>query len=140
MDYLKKNSSLLISIFLLISPIIDFITRSKFLSTNFFSVGILIRGLFLISIIFISITYKKKKIVIPYFIIIIYFIFYILVGYFYKDSFSLLKDIHGLIRSFYFPILFLSLYLIREELRISKYTLWITICIYTLLLYKTISN
>jgi len=135
MDYLKKNSSLLISIFLLISPIIDFITRSKFLTTNFFSVGILIRGLFLISIIFISITYKKKKIVIPYFIIIIYFIFYILVGYFYKDSFSLLKDIHGLIRSFYFPILFLSLYLIREELRISKYTLWITICIYTLLLY-----
>ena len=135
MNYLKKNSSLLISIFLLMSPAIDFLTTSNILKTSCYSIGIIIRGLFLIGIIFLTIIYKKKNIIIPYSILLIYFIFYVIGDYFIKDSFSVLKDLQGLIRVFYFPIIFLSLYSLREELRISKFTLWTTLCIYTIFIY-----
>ena len=136
MNYLKKNSSLLISIFLLISPVIDLLTQSNIIKTNYYSIGLILRGLFLISIIFLTIfTYKKKKLFIPYSILLIYFIIYISGSILYKDTFSLVKDVQGLIRVFYFPIIFLSLYSLREEIRISKYTLWTTLCIYTLFLY-----
>ena len=136
MNYLKKNSSLLISIFLLISPVIDLLTQSNIIKTNYYSIGLILRGLFLISIIFLTIfTYKKKKLFIPYSILLIYFIIYISGSILYKDTFSLIKDVQGLIRVFYFPIIFLSLYSLREEIRISKYTLWTTLCIYTLFLY-----
>ncbi len=136
MNYLKKNSSLLISIFLLISPVIDLLTQSNIIKTNYYSIGLIFRGLFLISIIFLTIfTYKKKKLFIPYSILFIYFIIYISGSILYKDTYSVIKDIQGLIRVFYFPIIFLSLYSLREEIRISKYTLWTTLCIYTLFLY-----
>ena len=136
MNYLKKNSSLLISIFLLISPVIDLATQSNIIKTNYYSIGLILRGLFLIGIILLTIfIYKKKKILIPYFILLSYFMIYILGSFLYKDSFSLIKDVQGLIRVFYFPIIFLSLYSLREEIRISKYTLWTTLCIYTLFLY-----
>lgn len=136
MNYLKKNSSLLISIFLLISPVIDLLTQSNIIKTNYYSIGLIFRGLFLTSIIFLTIfTYKKKKLFIPYSILFIYFIIYISGSILYKDIYSVIKDIQGLIRVFYFPIIFLSLYSLREEIRISKYTLWTTLCIYTLFLY-----
>lgn len=136
MNYLKKNSSLLISIFLLISPVIDLVTQSNIIKTNYYSIGLILRGLFLIGIILLTIfIYKKKNILIPYFILLSYFMIYIIGSFLYKDSFSLIKDVQGLIRVFYFPIIFLSLYSLREEIRISKYTLWTTLCIYTLFLY-----
>lgn len=136
MNYLKKNSSLLISIFLLISPVIDLVTQSNIIKTNYYSIGLILRGLFLIGIIFLTIsTYKKKKLLIPYSILLSYFMIYISGSFLYKDTFCLIKDVQGLIRVFYFPIIFLSLYSLREEIRISKYTLWTTLCIYTLFLY-----
>ena len=58
MNYLKKNSSLLISIFLLISPVIDLVTQSNIIKTNYYSIGLILRGLFLIGIIFLTIIYK----------------------------------------------------------------------------------
>ena len=89
MNYLKKNSSLLISIFLLISPVIDLLTQSNIIKTNYYSIGLILRGLFLISIIFLTIfTYKKKKLFIPYSILLIYFIIYISGSILYKDTFS----------------------------------------------------
>ena len=136
MNYLKKNSSLLISIFLLISPVIDLVTQSNIIKTNYYSIGLILRALFLIGIIFLTIsTYKKKKLLIPYSILLSYFMIYISGSFLYKDTFCLIKDVQGLIRVFYFPIIFLSLYSLREEIRISKYTLWTTLCIYTLFLY-----
>ena len=43
MNYLKKNSSLLISIFLLISPVIDLATQSNIIKINYYSIGLILR-------------------------------------------------------------------------------------------------
>ena len=135
-SFIKCNISKILSIFILLSPFIDLFTGIFIHSLNInFTIGIIIRILFLIFICFITLfTFKKKNILIPYLIIGIYFICYIVVNLIYKDS-SILKEIQDLIKVFYFPIILISLYSIKEEIHISRMTLFTTLFMYLILIF-----
>lgn len=138
-SFMKSNISKILSIFILLSPFIDLFTGIFIHSLNInFTIGIIIRILFLIFICFITLfTFKKKNILIPYLIIGIYFICYIVVNLIYKDS-SILKEIQELIKVFYFPIVLVSLYSIKEEIHISRMTLFTTLFMYLILIFVPI--
>lgn len=144
MDYMntfiKKNINIIIGIFILLSPLIDTLTGLCLhtLKINF-TIGIIIRILFLLFIcLTVIFVFKKKKIIIPYLIIGLYFILYILGIIFYKDGVGLFKEIQGVIKVFYFPILFLSFYAIKDEIRISKLTLFTILFLYLIFIFVPI--
>ena len=135
-DFIKKNITLIIGIFILLGPIIDLLTGlCVHLEINI-SIGIIVRIIFLVFISLITIfTFKKKKVIIPYLIIGIYFILYILGIVIYKDGIGMFQEIQGLVKVFYFPVLFISLYAIRNDIRISKMTLFTTLFLYLILIF-----
>lgn len=135
-NFIKKNINSLIAIFILLQPILDLATGLclHLFKVNF-TLGIVIRIIFLLFICIITLfTFKKKKLLVPYFIIGLYFIFYLIGLLLYKDS-NLFQELQGLIRVFYFPILLISLYSIKDEIRISKLTLFTTLFIYLILIF-----
>ena len=136
-DYIKKNISNIISIFILLSPILDLLTGICIhtLKINL-TIGIIVRVLFLLFICIVVIfIFKKKKIIIPYLIIGLYFILYILGVIIYKDGVGLFNEIQGLVKVFYFPIVFIALYNIKEDIRISKLTLFTTVFLYLIFIF-----
>ena len=138
-DYIKKNINKIIGIFLILQPFLDLLTgicihRFKMNIT----IGIVVRIIFLLFICFIVIfIFKKKKLLIPYLIIGIYFCFYVLGQYLYKNPVQL-TEIQNLIKVFYFPILLISLYSIKDYIRISYLTLFTIIFFYLILLFVPI--
>ena len=139
--FIKKNMNIILAIFLLLGPLVDLLTG---IGLHYFQVnitiGIIIRVLFLIFIMTIVIfIYKKKKLIIPYLIIGLYFIFYIVGVLIYKDGNHLFQEIQSLIKVFYFPIVFLSLYAIKEEIRTSKLTFFTVLFLYLIFLFVPIS-
>ena len=136
-DYIKKNISNIISIFLLISPLLDLLTGICIhtLKINL-TIGIIVRLLFLVFIALIVIfIFKKKNIIIPYLIIGLYFIFYILGVLVYKDGVGLFTEIQGLVKVFYFPLVLIALFNIKDEIKISKLTLFTTVFLYLILIF-----
>lgn len=135
-SFIKKNISLIVAIFILLQPLLDLLTGIclHYLNLNF-TIGIIIRILFLVFICLVTIfIFKKKKLIIPYFLIGLYSIFYLTGILIYNDG-GLFQEIQGLVKVFYFPILFISLFSIREEIRISKATLFTTLLIYLICLF-----
>lgn len=135
-EYIKKNINRIIAIFLLLQPILDILTGICVNTLKLdITIGIIVRILFLcficITVLFI---FKKKKVLIPYLIIGLYFIFYLIGMLVFKDS-SLLPEIKNLIRTFYFPIMFISLYYIKDEIRISDMTLLTVLFLYLIFLF-----
>lgn len=139
--FIKKNINIIIGIFILLGPIIDLLTGLCLHTFNLnLTFGIVIRVLFLLFIcLTVIFVFKKKKLIIPYLIIGLYFIFYILGIIIYKDGVGLFKEIQGLIKVFYFPILFLSLYSIKEEIKISKLTLFTVLFLYLIFIFVPIT-
>ena len=139
-NYIKKNISIIIAIFILIGPIIDFLTGlCLHLLEIKFTIGIIFRVVFLIFIpLIVVFIYKKKKLIIPYLIIGLYFILYIVGIIVYKDGIGLLTEIQGLIKVFYFPILLISLYSIRDEINVSKMTLFVVLFLYLIFIFVPI--
>jgi len=136
-EFLKKNVNLFLGIFLVLQPILDLLTGLclHLLNINL-TIGIIIRVIFLIIICFTALfIFKKKKLLIPYTIIGIYFILYILGIIIYKDGIGLFREIQGLIKVFYFPILLVTFYSIRDKIRISKLTLFTTLFLYLIFIF-----
>ena len=134
--FIKKNINLIITIFLIIGPILDLLTGIclHYFKINF-TIGIIIRVLFLLFICIITLfTFKKKKILIPYLIIGIYFIFYIIGTFLYKDK-GIFFEIQNLVKVFYFPIMLISLSSFKEEINISKKTLYIVFISYLVFIF-----
>lgn len=132
---IKQNINKILSIFILIQPIIDLITGLLIHNNINLTIGIIIRTIFLLLIVYTTlITYKKKKTLIPYLITIIYSILYIIGIVIFKDniSISIFKEIQGLFRTMYFPLLLISLYSIKDELNISKSVLFSSLALYLL--------
>ena len=78
---IKNNINIIIALFILIQPLLDFFTGLclHVLDLNL-TIGIIVRVLFLGFICYITIfTFKKKNILIPYFIIGLYCILYLIV-------------------------------------------------------------
>ena len=135
-DYLKKNINKIITIFLLMGPVLDLLTGIclHYFKINF-TVGIIIRMLFLIFICLITLfTFKKKNILIPYLIIGVYFIFYIIGTLLYKDK-GIFTEIQNLIKVFYFPIMLISISSFKEEVNISTTTLFKIFILYLLFIF-----
>ena len=134
--FIKNNINKIVAVFLILQPFLDVITGICIhtLKINF-TIGIIVRVLFLLFISFIVLfIFKKKKIIIPYLIIGLYFIFYIIGTILYKDS-NYIFEIQNLVKVFYFPLLFVSLYSIKEYIRISNMTLFTVIFLYLILLF-----
>lgn len=135
-NWTKKHINLIIAIFILLQPILDLLTGICVNTLHFkITIGIICRLIFLAYIVFVTIfIFKKKKLIVPYLIIGLYFILYLLGGILYKDS-GLLTDLQGLVRSFYFPILLLSFYEIREEIHMSNTILISMVLIYLIAIF-----
>ena len=134
--FIEKNINIIISLFIILGPIIDLFTGISTNKTNLYlSLGIIIRTIFLLFIVIVSIfIFKKKKLIIPYLIIGLYFVFFLIGNIIYKDN-VLLNEIHGFIKTFYFPILLITIYSINDHVRISKMLLFTTLFIYLLLIF-----
>lgn len=134
---IKNKFNLILSIFILLHPIIDLITG---ICLHVFKLdltfGNVIRILFLIFIMFSTIfVYKKQKIFWYYLIVLLYSIMYFVGIIITKNGFGMFLELQGLIRTFYFPIILLSLYLIRDNLKINIKILSTTLCIYIICIF-----
>lgn len=134
--FIEKNINIIISLFVILGPVIDLLTGLSTNKTNLsLSLGIIFRAIFLLFIVIVSIfIFKKKKLIIPYLIIGLYFVFFLIGNILYKDN-VLINEIHGFIRTFYFPILLITMYSINDNVRISKMLLFTTLFIYLLLIF-----
>lgn len=130
--WIKKNFNIILLIFILLQPILDVITGIgiHIWHTNI-TIGIIIRMLFLVFILYsVVFVYKRKKSLIFYAILVIYGILYMAGMLIYKDGVGLFSEIQGLCRVFYFPVLLISLYSIKDEIKISKMTLMVVLITY----------
>lgn len=130
---IKNNLSKIISIFILIQPILDLITGIFLHEFNLnLTLGIIIRMLFLFFIVLVTtFIYKKKVPLIYYLVFFIYSIIYLLV----LGKSNLFGEVQGLLRVFYFPLLLISLYELKDEIRISKLTLFTTLSLYLICIF-----
>ena len=135
-DFIKRNLSIYISIMILLNPIIDLFTGiNRHLLNVDLSIGIIIRILFLISIVLISVfIYDKKKLLLPYLILLIFSILFVVDIYIFNRS-ILFESIQSATKIFFFPVLLLTLFPIREEFKISNMTLFSTLILYLLLIF-----
>ena len=135
-NYIKKNISEIIAIFLLIQPFLDLLTGICIHTLRInITVGIITRIIFLLFIVYIVLfVFKKKNVLIPYLIIGLYFIFYIIGTFLYKDS-NYLFEIQNLVKVFYFPILLISFYSIKDKIKISNLALFTVLFTYLLLIF-----
>ena len=134
--FITKNINKIITIFLLLGPILDLLTGIclHYFKINF-TIGIIIRVLFLLFICIITLfTFKKKNILIPYLIIGLYFIFYIVGVFLYKDN-GRFFEIQNLVKVFYFPIMLISIYSFKDKINISKKVLFTIMLMYLLFIF-----
>lgn len=134
-EFIKKHINEIIGIFILLQPILDLITGVCLHINIDFTLGIVIKLLFAFFLVTISIfVYKKKRLLIPFSFIFIYILLFILGNILYKDS-LLFIEIHNLVKTFYFPIVLLSLYSIKDEIRISPNILFTSVFTYIFLIF-----
>ncbi|MBQ6498050.1 MAG: O-antigen ligase family protein [Bacilli bacterium] len=139
-NFIKKNIGLIIAVFIVLGPVIDLLTGLCLHMLNInLTLGIILRVLFLLFICYTTVfIYHKRKLLWPYLLIGIYGIFYVIGIICYKNGVGLFSEIQGLVKVFYFPILFLSLYSIRDEINISKMTLFTTLFLYLIFIFVPI--
>ena len=136
-SFAKKNISIICMLFLLSSPIIDFVTG---VMLHIFDVsltlGLVLRMLFLLFIFYVTtFIYNKKNNLLYYGIFVIYLLLFILGLALFKDNPNYFREIQNTVRMFYFPLLLLSLFSIRKELKITSLSLVITLCLYLILIF-----
>ena len=134
---IKNNINIIISLFLLLQPILDLLTGLclHILNINL-TIGIVIRVIFMLFIIYISVfVYKKNKLIMPYIIIFIYSLLYLIGIIVFKDKVGLFYELQGLVKVFYYPIMLLSIFSIRKDINISKLTLFTILFLYLILIF-----
>ena len=133
--WIKEKLSIIIIIFLLLNPFFDLATglSLNLLNTNI-TVGMVARMLFLIFILYTAIiVYKKKRVLLYLGILFVYlslFMFSVL-----TSGHNLFLEASALFRVFYFPLVLLSLFELKEEFKVSKMTLVSVFAIYLILLF-----
>lgn len=131
-NWIKKNFNILLIIFILLQPILDLITGLGIHIWHInITLGIITRMLFLVFILYsVLFVYKKKALWKYYGLLIIYGLLYMLGIVFYKDGVGLFSEIQGLCRVFYFPVLLLALYGVKDEIKVSNMTLMVVLITY----------
>lgn len=130
--WIKKNFNTLLIIFILLQPILDLITGFGIHIWKMdITIGIIIRMIFLLVILYsVMFVYKKKQNWLYYGILIVYGLLYVLGIILFKDGVGLFSEIQGLCRVFYFPVLLIALYSIKDKIKISKMTLMVVLVTY----------
>ncbi len=130
--WIKKNFNVLLIIFILLQPIFDLITGFGIHVWHAnVTIGIIVRLLFLLFIFYtVMFVYKRKQNWLIYGLLLAYGLFYISGMIMYKDGVGLFEEIQGLCRVFYFPVLLIALYSIKDEIKISKMTLMVVLVTY----------
>lgn len=129
--FIKNNLNKILAIYILSQSLIDFITG---IFLNIFNMnltfGIIIRMLFLVFIMYTTlIIYKKRKSLI-YYIAFLLFAFLYLIGNIVFKQTNIFSELQGLFRVYYFPLLLISLYDLKDEIRISKLTITTSLFMY----------
>lgn len=135
--FVKKNINIICMLFLLSGPLIDFVTgvMLHIFEINL-TLGLVFRVLFLIFIFYVTtFIYNKKNILGYYVVFIIYLLLFILGLFIFKDNPNYFEEIQNTFRLFYFPLLLVSLFSIRKEIRITSLSLVITLSLYLILIF-----
>lgn len=133
--FIKQNLNLILVLFILLQPVLDLITGIcvNLLNLNI-TLGIIIRILFLIFLMYTTIfIYKKKLSFYSYLALGIYSILYLIGIIIYKDG-VVFFELQGLLKSLYFPLVLVSLYDLKEEINITNKVLFITLFTYIILI------
>lgn len=123
----KLNREKIFYIWLFLQPIIDLIVSLTIRNSNVnLTIGTILRGLFLVSIVLIAIfnkRIKQRKQVISYFVIlVVYFILYMIIRLA-ENSISLnliINEVKYLFKYFYYPILLFSMYFLQDYFNLDK--------------------
>ena len=136
-SFIKKNISIICMLFLLSGPIIDFITGVMLHIFNLnLTLGLVLRILFLFFIFYVAtFIYKKKSNLVYFGIFGIYLLLFILGLTLFKENPNYFREIQNTFRLFYFPLLLISLFSIRKEIKITTLSLVITLCLYLILIF-----
>lgn len=135
MKNIRKNINIYLASFLLFQPFLDLITGLNIhLLNSSLTVGIVLKVLFMLSLVYITLfVYKKKKNLIPYLLIGLYCAFFLLGKIIYPTN--IMKEIQELVKIFYFPIILISLYSIKDEIKISRMTFFATLFLYLICIF-----
>ena len=136
-SFIKKNISIICMLFLLSGPIIDFITGVMLHIFDIsLTLGLVLRILFLFFIFYVAtFIYKKKSNLVYFGIFGIYLLLFILGLTLFKENPNYFREIQNTFRLFYFPLLLISLFSIRKEIKITTLSLVITLCLYLILIF-----
>lgn len=136
-SFIKKNIDIICMLFLLSGPIIDFITGVMLHIFNLnLTLGLVLRILFLFFIFYVAtFIYKKKSNLVFFGIFGIYLLLFILGLTLFKENPNYFREIQNTFRLFYFPLLLISLFSIRKEIKITTLSLVITLCLYLILIF-----
>lgn len=136
-SFIKKNISIICMLFLLSGPIIDFVTGVMLHIFDIsLTLGLVLRILFLFFIFYVAtFIYKKKNNLVYFGIFGIYLLLFILGLTLFKVNPNYFREIQNTFRLFYFPLLLISLFSIRKEIKITTLSLVITLCLYLILIF-----
>ena len=136
-SFIKKNISIICMLFLLSGPIIDFVTGVMLHIFDIsLTLGLVLRILFLFFIFYVAtFIYKKKSNLVYFGIFGIYLLLFILGLTLFKENPNYFREIQNTFRLFYFPLLLISLFSIRKEIKITTLSLVITLCLYLILIF-----
>ena len=134
-NFIKNNFDKILIIFILLQPILDLITGLSVHALDLnITIGIVIRMLFLIFLMFTTtFIYKKKLSLYTYITVTIYSLLYLIGIIIYKDG-VVFNELQGLLKSIYFPLVLVSLYDLKDEYRVSKMTLFTVLFTYLILI------
>ena len=135
-DLIRKNIHYIVAIFLLMGPILDFVTGICLHYSCFLTLGVIVRVFFLLFICYVVLfIFKKKRLLVPYFLVGFYFLFYMLGIFLYQNGYRFFYEVQNLVKVFYFPLMLISLYAIREQVRVSKMVFFTTLFSYLVLIF-----
>ena len=123
----KLSKEKIFYIWLLLQPIIDLIVSLTIRnSDSSITIGIILRGLFLLTLLLVTIFSKKiknKKYIYAYFIVLfVYFILYMLIRI-NENSFSLgliVNEVKYIFKYFYYPIVLLTMYQLKDYFELDN--------------------
>lgn len=142
-SFLDKNISKLMLIFLLINPIIDLLT-SIFINTFSFhiTIGVVIRFavilILLYYLLFVDDSKNRKRNIIYLSILIIYILLFLVIEWGQDNLYLFIEEIKYCLKSFYFPIMLLTLYTIKDKLKKHNFLLLISMFEYIILIFVSL--
>ncbi len=131
---IKQNFEKIIILFILTQPLLDLITSISINVFNLYiTLGTIVRLGFLAFVLYSLFFVYKKKDFLYITLILIYLLFFLFGVFLRVEKSAFINETQGALRTFYFPLLLYSLYLLKDEIRISIRVLFYSLLIYLVL-------